>query len=272
MANALEAIALHGTVTLLANTALSQQQLTVFRNEFEELEPIADIAVRFDIGERFVFLDTICNSAKYGPGVIPGQSDADERLGELPTVVDWNVPLEMANDWMDRYVLMASIQEPAERRAAIDVLDNDVGELALSIKQPKRMLSAFLSRGAASERIGEMLVALVCPSTSVAIDAHDRIRTNHSLVRIAFALAAYKLNEGQFPASLNELVPDHIAELPNDDLTGEAIVYKKSDDGYLLYSFGQNGQDDGAVSLQDTVEGVEGDDVVVRMPPKVSEP
>jgi hypothetical protein len=179
--------------------------------------------------------------------------------------------LRFANDWVDRHVAVASVEAPAERSAAISVLDNDLREMATSIKQPKKMISAFLSRDAASERIGEMYVALFCPGTSATIHAHDRVHTNQSLVRIAFALAAYKLNEGQFPASLNELVPDHIAELAND-LTGKGLAYQKSNDGYLLYSFGQNGQDDGAVSLQDTVEGVDGDDVVVRVPPKVSEP
>jgi hypothetical protein len=64
--------------------------------------------------------------------------------------------------------------------------------------------------------------------------------------RVACALERYRLVHGQFPESLDTLVPQFLAELPRDAAAGEPFRYRRTDDGrFLLYARGADGVDDG---------------------------
>ena len=51
--------------------------------------------------------------------------------------------------------------------------------------------------------------------------------------------------------------------MPSDLFSGKALIYRPAKNGYLLYSVGLNGRDDGGRSSADTPPG---DDPHVRMP------
>ena len=58
--------------------------------------------------------------------------------------------------------------------------------------------------------------------------------------------------------------PTHLKAVPRDLFTGNALIYRPAANGYLLYSVGPNGKDDGGRGPEDQPQG---DDIVVRMPP-----
>jgi hypothetical protein len=63
---------------------------------------------------------------------------------------------------------------------------------------------------------------------------------------LACALEQYRLAHGQFPEKLEALMPQFLAALPKDVLTGESYKYRRTEDGrFLLYSVGWNEKDDG---------------------------
>jgi hypothetical protein len=70
--------------------------------------------------------------------------------------------------------------------------------------------------------------------------------------RLACALERYRLARGAYPETLDALVPQFIAALPHDLITGQPLKYRRTDDGrFLLYSVGWNETDDrGAVVLK----------------------
>ncbi|MGY8653401.1 MAG: hypothetical protein ACKVJX_07225, partial [Verrucomicrobiia bacterium] len=54
---------------------------------------------------------------------------------------------------------------------------------------------------------------------------------------------------GSYPETLSEPVPDWVAEIPNDPLTGEHLKYRRLEGGrFDLYSVGWNLEDDGGES------------------------
>jgi hypothetical protein len=60
------------------------------------------------------------------------------------------------------------------------------------------------------------------------------------------ALQRFKNDKASYPKSLNELnAAGYLRELPIDPFSDKPLVYKKTDDGFLLYSFGRNLKDDG---------------------------
>ena len=71
----------------------------------------------------------------------------------------------------------------------------------------------------------------------------DGCRTMLALCEAQLALREYKLQNGQYPESLEECVQS--AEREILDRAPWGIIYRKEDDGYKLYSAGPDGVDDG---------------------------
>ena len=64
------------------------------------------------------------------------------------------------------------------------------------------------------------------------------------------AAELYRLDHGDYPTSLNALVPNYLATLPKDTFSGKALLFKSLPSGVLIYSVGPNGRDDGGVGDQ----------------------
>ena len=58
------------------------------------------------------------------------------------------------------------------------------------------------------------------------------------------ALLRYKAEYGQFPDSLDELVPEYLKAVPLDPFGPGPLTYKRQGDDFILYSWGLNFKDD----------------------------
>jgi hypothetical protein len=77
-----------------------------------------------------------------------------------------------------------------------------------------------------------------------------------SQVIVACALERYRLAKGQYPETLDALVPLFIQHLPLDVIGGTPLKYRRTEEGrFLLYSIGWNERDDGGATLEKTMEG-----------------
>lgn len=71
--------------------------------------------------------------------------------------------------------------------------------------------------------------------------------TRTRLAQIAQALRAYREARGAFPEELKALQPEYFEDLPTDLFSGECFIYRRTGEGFALYSVGQNQKDDGGV-------------------------
>ena len=71
------------------------------------------------------------------------------------------------------------------------------------------------------------------------------------ILELALALRAWRLEQGDHPGSLQRLIPTYLDSLPPDPfgLRG-TFRYKRTRAGYLLYSIGPDGRDDGGRPLK----------------------
>lgn len=83
-----------------------------------------------------------------------------------------------------------------------------------------------------------------------AVLARKRVEAATRLLIVELAVRAFQLQRGQLPDRLAELTPEFVAELPVDpfDPEGQPLQYLRTDDGYVLYSIGADGDDDGGRS------------------------
>ncbi len=64
--------------------------------------------------------------------------------------------------------------------------------------------------------------------------------------QIACALERYHLAHGEYPETLDALMPQFMEKMPHDIIGGQPLHYRRTDDGkFLLYSVGWNETDDG---------------------------
>jgi hypothetical protein len=164
--------------------------------------------------------------------------------------VDWNLVLRETNRWYDRLVAAAKMSDHAARAVAMQQLDADVQQLVVQSRMPSTWLAGVLSRQQRSKLVSSIMLGLFLPAVNAAVAAEDRANTMLELTRLAATLAVYRAEHGAYPEKLDDLVPNVLQELPRDLYNARPFVYKRDGEGYLLYSTGENGTDDGGSNQQ----------------------
>ncbi|MEK6677207.1 MAG: hypothetical protein AABZ47_16335 [Planctomycetota bacterium] len=85
----------------------------------------------------------------------------------------------------------------------------------------------------------------VLPSFDRARVLHEHCAASRSATFLIAHLFIYRAKSKEFPASLDKLQGSGIAQLKIDPFSGRDFVYRKQDDGFLLYSVSTNMKDDG---------------------------
>jgi Tfp pilus assembly protein PilE len=93
-----------------------------------------------------------------------------------------------------------------------------------------------------------MLTRQLAPSVSKAVDKSVRGEQRAGLTATACAVERFRKQHGNYPATLHELVPALLTEVPLDIMDHQPLRYRKnSDDTFILWSVGDNGIDDGGI-------------------------
>ena len=74
-------------------------------------------------------------------------------------------------------------------------------------------------------------------------DVEAIARTRTALASLA--IERYRLATGRLPEKLGDLVPAYLDAIPQDPFDGKPLRYKKLVKGYVVYSIGEDGEDNG---------------------------
>jgi hypothetical protein len=90
-----------------------------------------------------------------------------------------------------------------------------------------------------------LLAMIAVPNGTKAVQTFAFNQTKINEAQIVCALERYHLAHGNYPKTLNELVPQFIEKLPHDIIGGQPLKYRRTPDShFLLYSVGWNETDD----------------------------
>ncbi len=266
-----EAIACRGDQSLLQHAKLTAAQAERMRDDLAKLPPMPKVADILDVGERITCLDSIMMVRRQGTAGLQSLAGGGKGQAGLSTdaAIDWNAILRMANAWYDRVVVGMRKSTRSERSKANDEILRDFHAEAAA-KGWKTVLSAAVNpRDARSRTIGLVIMAMMLPAGSALCDAEGRSTMLLDETKLALALAAYRADNGSYPGKLADLVPKYIAEIPKDIFNNDAdLHYARQGNGYLLYSVGPSGKDDGGRGEGDRTGKEDWDDLAVRVPAK----
>lgn len=281
VAVALSATACDATLLLLDTPGVSAELLATIRHDLERLPPLPprerlDNLEQIGVADGIVHMTTMPRSARRAWIEMTSEAASDPLNA---TSIDGNVILEQVHAAHAASDQVLRLDSWADRERAFSALE-DAESAGARTTSRFDVLRRLLNRGARSEHIGRNLVATRLPHLRMLDAAVTRNEAICGLTCVAAALAACRAadNAGAYPARLEDLAPRFLDRIPTDPFTGGPFVYERRGAGYLLYSFGPNGRDDGGTDLLTPIvtgEWVEesphlGDvkttDVVVRLP------
>lgn len=166
-----------------------------------------------------------------------GQGDGRPLRGALPLV---------AGGWKDGIRGLMTFSYPG-RRQMTRMIDELYDEIELSLKQTPWQVG----HNDKGSRLRE--VAADSFLLSLLVDSHVRlghqvwrVKTGRDAVATILAVLRYKKDKGVCPEGLDVLLTEgYASEIPVDPYSGQPSAYRKTDDGFVLYSWGENRRDDG---------------------------
>jgi hypothetical protein len=286
---AIEGIAANADVAFAHYGKLSAAQANGCQANLKKLPRVCDVANSYSTAERFCLLDSVAHLARDGRlkalmsiadlitslSSRPVREDANKIApkAKLNPNIDWNVPMKFGNQWYDRLADTARIKDPRERTAALARFDAELKGLNKGAKSwPLLLIDAggsSASKDEASQRIAEMMVALFMPAMGAVTRAEDRTEVTRKMAQVAFALAAYRAEQGSYPEKLETLVPKYLAKVPDDSFKKAPgpVGYRREGDGYVMWTVHINGIDEMGATPEDNPTG---DDYVFRPVPRAA--
>lgn len=269
----LDVLASGVSIRIANHPRISADRARIILREFLTLPAFPDVKRVGDLGERCMILDGVSQIMRNPAS--PLLSQAGKPLYHGP--VDFNHVLRRVNTCVDAILAPLRVEGYAERQSLSREVGNGiVQEIARMAGEMTgirgKLCYAASPPGIRMRLLSDAIANLVLAVTLPSIERVDRSREAAAMWRclseIAFALTVYNAEKGGYPATLDQLVPDYLPQLPIDAFSGKPLIYKPSGEGYLLYSVGSNGQDNGGQKGDSS----ELDDLVVRVGPAASPP
>jgi len=176
------------------------------------------------IPERLCFLnDALCGSQDF-LSVETGLGETFLLAGPAMYHARRNETVAKGNEYYDQLAQISKMT-PYERH--INEIDED--EMILSLRKWRYVL-----------------ISIFMPALGRASEVVYRVQILHEATITVLALQRWRLERNGYPADLDELVTaGYLNELPMDPYSDKPLVYKKTDDNFILYSVGRNFTDDG---------------------------
>jgi hypothetical protein len=263
-----------GEQAMLQHIRLTAPEIARMRADFPAISPTFSLPEQVDVAGRSMYLDTAARLSGDGLDAISVCVEVEWAAPTLPTstlfgkvavaAIDRNQVLRMGNTWYDRMAEACRKPTHIQRKAAIEKINDDLR--TAMVAQGWRLSLLLSPRDGLSRWIGLDLLAVLAGGIPHVADVEDRAATQFELTKLGFALAAYRAEQGSYPAKLAELSPKYVPEVPQDPFNEQPLHYTRQGDGYLLYSVGVNGKDDGGKGAADCKEGEGWDDLAIHVP------
>jgi hypothetical protein len=92
---------------------------------------------------------------------------------------------------------------------------------------------------------GGFLTRMFAPALGRVMELESRAQAHRLVAYCALAVEQYRLGTGELPESLDKLVPQYLDTVPLDPFDGQPLRYRLLNQGFVVYSIGEDLSDDG---------------------------
>lgn len=122
---------------------------------------------------------------------------------------------------------------------------NSIQNIDIQMLAPSSFLELYLTENAIGKILHDVTATSLSSINIKKCEEDSLVSTTQALI----AIKAYKSDYGQYPISLDELVPDYLSSVPLDYFDGSSLRYSKENE--ILYSIGKDLKDDGGSTGED---------------------
>ncbi len=293
IAVAIDGVAERADLALLDAIKSDTKRLQKCLGDLQKLPPVPEIADKVNLCERYTQLEMLMTidrdsekflkslstvislsyafSDTFGGSAWPtNEKDRTKLVNLISDLIgkdlDWDPALRNVNEWFDQVVKLSNVKCRTQREKKWDKINEKVEALKKKLLSGSLQLTledAKVGSGAKGKFISGIWLCWVIPGAQKVQNATDRAKQTQDILCLAFALAWYHCDHGSYPKTLDVLAPKYLANVPRDMFSDKPLIYRPSDKGYLLYSVGVNGKDEGG---RDYTFEPRGDDLAIRMP------
>lgn len=165
-----------------------------------------------------------------------------EQLGE---------PRGWGSLWDRGAILLRAIFLPSTM-ARYRAMMHDVQQFAASHPVPRRSDVTRLHDATMKSVQNDLLVGMLQPAFQSVFDAQIRAEAGSRAAAILVAATRQRLAGGSLPEALERLVPARLPAVPTDPFTDDApLRFKPVEGGFVVWSIGPDGEDDGGPPSRD---------------------
>lgn len=247
-------LALRGAMFRAANELLSadlpKDLVSQIIKDLDSFQWNREMAGSIDTFERMAALDLAVSTR-------PSEQSPNERSAQQLTFynrfVDRNVTVEHINAFYDESVEALRASNYRERQQLLLACEERLAAEHEAILM--NAAKSVFSRSARAKTLLSTYLYLLTPALAAASTAEDRIVLDERFTRLHARLAAYRKENGAYPDQLDQLTVESAAA-SNDPVFEGSLKYRRTSDGFLLYSLGGNQQDnDGSNARMDKWQG-----------------
>ena len=248
--------AYQATQVLLSKEELSEEQLQRFSEALSELPETSGLATRVDCGERWMALDLIQQIDFYQLSIsdlfLYGGWEMRPSHWPAEMLIDWNIAMVETNQRYDKHVEILREKSGKQRLRSLAKFEAELND---EMFQKRNLVKLLLGGPHGRGRwMSQYLNTAVLSRTLRAAQAEVAHRIRMDLLQTSIVMERFRRETGSYPQQLAELVPKWSTDLPLDRFTDADLKYKRTTDGYVIYSVGRDLQDNGAAEDSDDVK------------------
>ncbi|HEG44736.1 MAG TPA: hypothetical protein ENH94_11890 [Phycisphaerales bacterium] len=236
----MQKIVVKSSRAILSNVEVDSERLKAFQKEFEVMQAGGIYVTDYKV-ERFFFLDLIqriyTDNGKGGGRMIPQGPMLDDEKS-LESYSDSLLVSLISADRRDMTLEFEKLFQTGERWAKMTPWqlrnsdeDLSIGERWSWIKQIRYSPVLAITLTQHLQKVCE-------------VSYHNRVEVEALIATIA--ILRYEKEKTEYPESLDVLITEgYLKQLPMDPFSDGPLVYRVTDNDFILYSFGPNFIDDG---------------------------
>jgi hypothetical protein len=177
----------------------------------------------------------------------------EARASDLAGMAEWSDPIARA-------VWRLRLARPGRRAAYALLFDSEVeGLLAACVpglRQRRRAIEEASERLAAAPRVtraGQVDIGVPIPGPA-SLEGALRREVQMGVTAAGLAIEQWRAEHSAWPESLEQLVPDVVPPVLEDPYSEGELLYRRTDEGVVVYSIGPDGVDDGGLDFEEAAE------------------